>query len=70
FRFMDTGRGIPEEIRHRLFESFVTSGKREGTGLGLAIVKKIVDDHGGTIEFHSVAGKGTTFDVVLPADGG
>jgi len=70
FRFSDTGRGIPEEIRHRLFESFVTRGKRDGSGLGLAVVKKIVDDHGGSIDFHSEAGKGTTFDVFLPIDGG
>lgn len=70
FRFSDTGRGIPDEIRHRLFESFVTRGKRDGSGLGLAIVKKIVDDHEGTIDFHSEAGKGTTFDVFLPMNGG
>ncbi len=70
FQFTDSGRGIPDEIRHRLFESFVTRGKRDGSGLGLAIVKKIVDDHGGTIDFHSEAGKGTTFDVFLPMNGG
>jgi signal transduction histidine kinase/putative methionine-R-sulfoxide reductase with GAF domain len=69
FRFSDTGRGIPDEIRHRLFESFVTRGKRDGSGLGLAIVKKIVDDHEGSIDFHSEAGKGTTFDVFLPMNG-
>ncbi len=70
FRFTDTGLGIPDEIRHRLFESFVTRGKRDGSGLGLAIVKKIVDDHEGSIDFHSEAGKGTTFDVFLPMNGG
>ena len=70
FRFSDTGAGIPEEIRHRLFESFVTAGKRDGSGLGLAIAKKIVDDHGGSIDFHSEAGKGTTFEVFLPVNGG
>ena len=51
--FSDTGPGIPKEIEHRLFQSFVTSGKKGGTGLGLAIVKKIVDEHGGTITVHS-----------------
>ncbi|MBW1872005.1 MAG: GAF domain-containing protein [Deltaproteobacteria bacterium] len=50
FEFSDTGPGIPEEIRNNVFESFVSSGKKDGTGLGLAIVKKIVDEHEGTIE--------------------
>ncbi|MGH7434077.1 MAG: GAF domain-containing protein, partial [Polyangiaceae bacterium] len=42
----DTGPGIPKQIEHRLFQSFVTSGKAGGTGLGLAIVKKIAEEHG------------------------
>lgn len=45
----DTGPGIPEEIRGRLFQSFVTSGKKDGTGLGLAIVKKTMEEHGGSV---------------------
>ncbi len=64
----DTGRGVPTEIRDKLFQSFVTMGKRGGTGLGLAIVKKIVDEHGGTIEVQS-SDKGATFTVRLPQDG-
>lgn len=67
FRAVDTGQGIPEEIADRLFESFVTAGKENGTGLGLAIVKKIVDEHGGEVSFKSRPGKGTTFEVHLPA---
>jgi signal transduction histidine kinase len=67
FRFKDTGGGIPAAIRDRLFESFVTSGKRDGTGLGLAIVKKIVDEHGGTISFET-SEKGTTFAVRVPQE--
>ncbi len=63
--FSDTGPGIPKEIEHRLFQSFVTSGKRGGTGLGLAIVKKIVDEHGGTITVQSTA-RGATFKLRLP----
>jgi signal transduction histidine kinase len=63
--FTDTGPGIPKEIEHRLFQSFVTSGKKGGTGLGLAIVKKIVEEHGGQISVHS-SGKGATFKVRLP----
>jgi signal transduction histidine kinase len=63
--FSDTGPGIPREIEHRLFQSFVTSGKRGGTGLGLAIVKKIAEEHGGTISVHST-NRGATFRLKLP----
>jgi signal transduction histidine kinase len=63
--FSDTGPGIPKEIEHRLFQSFVTSGKQGGTGLGLAIVKKIVDEHGGTISVQS-SSRGATFKLRLP----
>jgi len=63
----DTGRGIPNEIRDRLFQSFVTSGKRGGTGLGLAIVKKIVDEHSGSIAVDSSA-QGTTFTIRIPQE--
>ncbi len=63
--FTDTGPGIPKEIEHRLFQSFVTSGKQGGTGLGLAIVKKIVDEHGGKITVHSTK-RGATFEIHLP----
>jgi signal transduction histidine kinase len=65
-RFSDTGHGIPQEVQDRLFQSFVTSGKKDGTGLGLAIVKKIVDQHDGSISFETEAGKGTTFIIRLP----
>jgi signal transduction histidine kinase len=60
----DTGSGIPNELRGRLFELFAT-GKKGGTGLGLAIVKRIVDDHHGQVECESGA-NGTTFTVRLP----
>ncbi len=63
FQLKDTGKGIPENIRSRLFESFVTSGKKEGTGLGLAIVKNLIDQHKGRIEVESTPGKGTTFKI-------
>jgi signal transduction histidine kinase len=65
--FQDTGPGIPKEIEHRLFQSFVTSGKKGGTGLGLAIVKKIAEEHGGTITVTSTS-KGATFKLRLPQD--
>ena len=65
FSVSDNGPGIPKEIQSRLFESFVTSGKKGGTGLGLAIVKKIVDEHGGTVGAQT-SSKGTTFSFRLP----
>ncbi len=62
----DTGSGIPEEVRAKLFQSFVTSGKPGGTGLGLAMVKRTVDAHGGTIGVESAPGVGTKFTVRIP----
>lgn len=61
----DTGCGIPEEIRSRLFEPFVTAGKPHGTGLGLAVVKRIIEDHRGEIAVAS-SSAGTTFTIRLP----
>lgn len=63
--FSDTGPGIPKEIEHRLFQSFVTSGKKGGTGLGLAITKRIAEEHGGTITVKSTS-RGVTFTLRLP----
>jgi len=63
---IDNGPGIPEEIRDRLFDPFVTSGKRGGTGLGTSIAKKIIEDHGGQINFETQTGIGTTFHIRLP----
>ena len=65
---IDTGPGIPKEVEGRLFQSFVTSGKKGGTGLGLAIVKKIVEEHGGTVAVHS-GEAGTTFELRIPQKG-
>jgi nitrogen fixation/metabolism regulation signal transduction histidine kinase len=61
----DTGPGIPEEMKARLFQPNFST-KTEGMGLGLAIVKKTIDDLGGTIELTSTPGKGTTVSIVLP----
>ena len=66
FSLKDTGKGIPEEIKDKLFDSFVTSGKKGGTGLGLAIVKKVVEEHKGKIEVESEPGVGTTFKLYFP----
>jgi two-component system sensor histidine kinase PilS (NtrC family) len=62
----DTGPGIPEEIRDRLFQPFVT-GRVGGTGLGLAIVLRAVEAHRGVVLVDSVRGKGTTFTIFFPA---
>ncbi|MCU0699637.1 MAG: GAF domain-containing sensor histidine kinase [Myxococcaceae bacterium] len=67
FRATDTGPGIPDVIADKLFESFVSAGKKNGTGLGLAIVKKIVEEHGGDVTFKTRPGRGTTFEVRFPA---
>lgn len=60
----DNGEGIPDDLRPHLFEPFVTT-KINGSGLGLPLVAKIIDDHGGVIEFDSSAGR-TVFRVMLP----
>jgi len=60
----DNGEGIPEDLRPHLFDPFVST-KRNGTGLGLALVAKVIEDHGGVIEFESQPRR-TVFRVFLP----
>ena len=62
----DNAGGIPESIRDRLFEPFVSYGKREGTGLGTAIARSIVEAHGGSISYRTETGRGTIFTINLP----
>jgi PAS domain S-box-containing protein len=62
----DNGPGIPEEIRDRLFDPFV-SGRTGGSGLGLAIVQRAVEAHRGLVLVDTVPGAGTTFTIFLPA---
>jgi signal transduction histidine kinase len=61
----DTGKGIPEEIKPKLFTPLVTT-KAKGQGLGLAVVKRLVEALNGSITFESQEGKGTTFTIQLP----
>ena len=63
----DNGTGIAPEDRDRIFEVFHSSKGHGGTGLGLAAAKKIISELNGTIEVDSAVGKGTTFQVRLPA---
>lgn len=61
----DTGRGIQPETEKRLFDPFFTT-KATGTGLGLPIAARIVEKHGGTLQYQTQVNRGTTFGVVLP----
>jgi signal transduction histidine kinase len=68
FSVQDNGPGIPEGIRQRFFEPFVTSKKKGGTGLGLAITKSVVDAHRGSIAFTTKTNEGTCFTIELPVE--
>jgi signal transduction histidine kinase len=61
----DTGCGIPEEERARIFQPFFST-KPGGLGLGLAVVKRTIEDFRGRVRFASRAGEGTTFRIFLP----
>ncbi len=63
----DTGMGIPEHQRERIFEPLFTT-KTQGIGLGLAIVKTLVEGHDGRVTVESQVGEGTTFTVRLPVE--
>ncbi len=67
-KIIDSGPGIPEEVRGQIFEPFVTT-KKSGTGLGLAICKRMVTAHHGNITVNSFPG-GTVFSVYLPVKQG
>lgn len=62
----DNGIGMAEEVRKQIFTPYFTT-KDKGTGLGLAIVQRIIQEHGGQIFVESAPGKGTRFEVKLPA---
>jgi len=64
-RICDTGPGITESIRDRVFQPFFTT-KDEGTGLGLSIAARIIEEHGGRLNVTSEEGKGASFVIALP----
>jgi signal transduction histidine kinase len=67
--FADEGPGVPVEIRDRLFEPFVSVGKKRGTGLGLAVARRFVEDHGGSLELVPASeppAHGARFRLALP----
>lgn len=63
----DTGPGIPEEIRDKIFSPYFTT-KSGGTGLGLPTTRRIIEAHGGRLELYSEVGQGSSFRIVLPVD--
>jgi PAS domain S-box-containing protein len=64
----DTGPGVPDELRERIFYPFFST-KERGSGVGLAMAQKVVSSHGGVLELESAGGAGATFRVRLPVSG-
>jgi two-component system sensor kinase FixL len=64
----DTGSGLPETVRSRLFQPFVTS-KPDGMGVGLSVCRTIIEAHGGTLAAEDGTGGGTVFRLTVPAPG-
>lgn len=71
FAVSDQGLGIPEQDQAGMFQPFNRAGnvgKIRGTGLGLAITREIAEQHGGTVQFVSQVGQGSTFTLMIPTD--
>ncbi|MGB9600120.1 MAG: response regulator, partial [Myxococcota bacterium] len=65
-KISDTGKGIPEEVRDKIFTPYFSSKIEPGSGLGLSVVYNTILNHNGTIRFKSEINKGTTFIINLP----
>jgi signal transduction histidine kinase len=61
----DTGIGVSRENLSKLFDPFFST-KSTGLGLGLAMTKRVVEEHGGKVDFQSTEGKGSTINIALP----
>jgi two-component system, cell cycle sensor histidine kinase and response regulator CckA len=66
----DTGIGMTEAIRRRIFNPFYTTKGAKGTGLGLSVSYMLIKGHNGDIEVQSKPGQGTTFSIILPSEPG
>lgn len=67
FAVTDNGPGISEEMKEKIFTPFESKKSKFGTGLGMPIAKQVIDQHSGRIEIDTEIGRGTTFNVYLPA---
>lgn len=65
-RIKDTGTGMSESVRERIFEPLYTTKGDRGTGMGLAVSYGIIQEHDGTISVKSHLGEGTLFEIVVP----
>jgi nitrogen-specific signal transduction histidine kinase len=66
-KFVDTGTGMPEDVRQKIFDPFFTTKGAQGTGLGLSVSYSIIERHEGSISVSSEPGGGTVFTIELPA---
>ena len=62
----DTGPGIPENLRDKLFKAFSASSRKDGSGLGLAIARELARAHNGDVKLLRTGASGTVFELVLP----
>jgi signal transduction histidine kinase len=66
YRISDTGAGMTEKVRDKIFQSFFSTKGTEGTGIGLMMAQKIIEQHHGVIAIESELGKGSAFIIRLP----
>lgn len=66
-RIIDNGPGIPDAVRHKIFDPFFsTKGRNDRNGLGLAMVRQIIEETNGDLNFESALGVGTRFEIIIP----